>query len=101
MTIGTMARIPFGTLTSPSSRSLLRREVADGGSQWLPAVLIFGSIAAVAYADFIVSSVSLGYLYILPLGISPIFLPTHIIYPLIALCCFLHHLFFPPYPTSL
>jgi sigma-B regulation protein RsbU (phosphoserine phosphatase) len=94
-----MAGIRFGTLTSPSSRSLLRREVADGGPQWLPAVLIFGSIAAVAYADFIVSSVSLGYLYILPLGISAMFLRTQISYALIAVCVFLHDLFGPPYPS--
>jgi len=99
MTIGTMAGIQFGTPTPPSSRSLLRREVAAGGPQWLPAALIFGSIAAVAYADFIVSSVSLGYLYILPLGISAMFLRTQISYALIAVCVFLHDLFGPPYPS--
>ena len=99
MTMGAMAGIRFGTLTSPSSRSLLRREVADAGPQWLPALLIFGSIAAVAYADFIVSSVSLGYLYILPLGISAMFLRTPISYALIAVCVFLHDLFGPPYPS--
>jgi serine phosphatase RsbU (regulator of sigma subunit) len=101
MTIGAIAGIRFGTRTSPSSRSLLRREVADGGSQWLPAVLIFGSIAAVAYADFIVSSVSLGYLYILPLGISAMFLRSQISYALIAVCVFFHDLFGPPYPSPL
>jgi len=63
-------------------------------------VLIFGSIAAVAYADFIVSSVSLGYLYILPLGISAMFLRTRISYALIAVCVFFHDLFGPPYPSS-
>jgi len=99
MTIGTMAEIQFGTPASPSSRSLLRREVAAGGPQWLPAVLIFGSIAAVAYADFIVSSVSLGYLYILPLGISAMFLRTQISYALIAVCVFFHDLLGPPYPS--
>jgi serine phosphatase RsbU (regulator of sigma subunit) len=99
MTTGAMAGIRFGTLTSPSSRSLWRREVADAGRQWLPTLLIFGSIAAVAYADFIVSSVSLGYLYILPLGISAMFLRTPISYALIAVCVFLHDLFGPPYPS--
>src|ERR1700686_3838596 len=99
MTMGTMAGTQFETLTSLSSRSLLRREVAAGGPQWLPAVLIFGSIAAVAYADFIVSSVSLGYLYILPLGISAMFLRSQISYGLIAVCVFLHDLFGPPYPS--
>jgi hypothetical protein len=101
ITIEVRAGIQPGILTSLSSRSLLRREVAAGGPQWLPAVLIFGSIAAVAYADFIVSSVSLGYLYILPLGISAMFLRTQISYALIAVCVFLHDLFGPPYPSSL
>src|SRR6202051_1854672 len=96
---GVMEEIQPGTLTSLSSRSLLRREVAAGGPQWLPAVLIFGSIAAVAYADFIVSSVSLGYLYILPLGISAMFLRSQISYALIAVCVFFHDLFGPPYPS--
>jgi sigma-B regulation protein RsbU (phosphoserine phosphatase) len=64
-------------------------------------MLIFGSIAAVAYADFIVSSVSLGYLYILPLGISAMFLRTRISYALIAVCVFFHDLFGPPYPSPL
>ena len=91
--------IELGTLASLSSRSLLRREVAAGDPQWLPAVFVFGSIAAVAYADFIVSSVSLGYLYILPLGISAIFLRTQISYALIAVCVFFHDLFGPPYPS--
>src|SRR5579864_816108 len=94
-----MADIQAEFLTSFSSRSLLRREVAAGGPQWLPAALIFGSIAAVAYADFIVSSVSLGYLYILPLGISAMFLRTRISYALIAVCLFFHDLFGPPYPS--
>jgi serine phosphatase RsbU (regulator of sigma subunit) len=94
-----MAGLPPGTLTSRSSRSLLRKEVAAGGPQWLPGVLVFGSIAAVAYADFIVTSISLGYLYILPLGISAMFLRSQISYGLIAICVFLHDLFGPPYPS--
>jgi serine phosphatase RsbU (regulator of sigma subunit) len=91
--------LDFKTLSSLSSRSLLRREVAAGGPQWLPAVLIFGSIAAVAYADSVVSSVSLGYLYILPLGISAMFLRSQISYALIAVCVFLHDIFGPLYPS--
>jgi serine phosphatase RsbU (regulator of sigma subunit) len=94
-----MAGMPPGTLTSRSSRALLRGEVAADGPQWLPAVLVFGSIAAVAYADFIVTSISLGYLYILPLGISAMFLRSQISYGLIAVCVFLHDLFGPPYPS--
>src|ERR1019366_5913538 len=76
--------IQSGTLTSLSSRSLLRREVAAGRPRWPTTMLIFGPVAAVAYADFIASSVSLGYLYILPLGISAMFLRTQISYALIA-----------------
>jgi len=94
-----MAGIQPAPLTSLFSRSLLRRDVAASGPQWLPAILIFGSIAAVAYADFVVSSVSLGYLYILPLGISAMFLRTRIGYALVAVCVFLHDLFGPPYPS--
>jgi serine phosphatase RsbU (regulator of sigma subunit) len=99
LTIGLMAGIRPAPRTSLFSRSLLRRDVAAGGPQWLPAILIFGSIAAVAYADFVVSSVSLGYLYILPLGISAMFLRTRIGYALVAVCVFLHDLFGPPYPS--
>jgi hypothetical protein len=99
-TIGVRAEVPSGTLASLSSLSFLRREVAASGPQWLPAVLIFGSIAAVAYADFIVFSVSLGYLYILPLGIGAMFLRSQISYALIVVCVFLHDLFGPPYPST-
>ncbi len=88
-----------GTRSSLPSRSLLRGDVAAAGPQWLPAVLVFGSIAAVAYADFVVTSISLGYLYILPLGISAMFLRSQISYGLIAVCVFLHDLFGPPYPS--
>jgi sigma-B regulation protein RsbU (phosphoserine phosphatase) len=94
-----IAEIQPGIRPSLPSRSLLRGEVAADGPQWLPAVLVFGSIAAVAYADFIVTSISLGYLYILPLGISAMFLRSQISYGLIAVCVFLHDLFGPPYPS--
>jgi serine phosphatase RsbU (regulator of sigma subunit) len=96
--IEVMAKMRSGTRPPLSSRSLLR-EIAAGGPQWLPALLVFGSIAAVAYADFIVTSISLGYLYILPLGISAMFLRGQISYGLIAVCVFLHDLFGVPYPS--
>ncbi len=99
MTMGTVAGIQTETLTSLSSGSFLRRDVIATGAQWLPATLILASIAAVAYADFIVSTVSLGYLYILPLGISAMFLRTRISYALIAICVFLHDFFGPPYSS--
>lgn len=98
--IEAMAGTPPGTLTPLPSRSLLRREVAVAGTQWLPIVLVLGSIGAVAYADFIVTGVSLGYLYIFPLGISAMFLRSQISYGLIVVCVFLHDLFGPPYPSQ-
>jgi serine phosphatase RsbU (regulator of sigma subunit) len=94
-----IAEMQPGTRPSLPSRSLLRREVAAGGPQCLPALLVFGSIAAVPYADFIVTSISLGYLYILPLGISAMFLRSQISYGLIAVCVFLHDLFGVPYSS--
>lgn len=96
---GVMAELQPRTLSPLSARSLLRTEVAAGGLPWLPAAVILGSIAAVAYADFIVSSVSLGYLYILPLGISAMFLRPRMSYGLIVVCVFLHDLFGPHYPS--
>jgi serine phosphatase RsbU (regulator of sigma subunit) len=95
-----MERVKPGFRPSLSSRSFLRRDVAAGGRQWLPMVLVLGSIAAVAYADFIVTSISLGYLYILPLGISAMFLRTAVSYSLIAVCVFFHDWFGVPYPST-
>lgn len=88
-----------GTLTSISPRSLLR-DVTIGGPQWLLAVLVFASIAGVAYTDSLVSSISLGYLYFLPLGISAMFLRSKISYGLIVVCVFLHDLFGASYPSG-
>jgi len=73
--------------------------VTIGGPQWLLAVLVFVSIAGVAYTDSIVSSISLGYLYFLPLGISAMFLRSKISYGLIVVCVFLHDLFGASYPS--
>jgi len=92
--------VQTGILASLSSRSLLRGDVAADGFQWLPAALVFGSIGAVAYADFMVTSVSLGYLYFLSLGISAMFLRSQISYGLVVVCVFLHDLFGPPYPSA-
>jgi len=92
--------VQTGILASLSSRSLLRGDVAADGFQWLPAALVFGSIGAVAYADFMVTSLSLGYLYFLSLGISAMFLRSQISYGLVVVCVFLHDLFGPPYPSA-
>src|SRR5229473_6091128 len=71
--------------------SLLRKDVALSGATWLPLVLILGAIAAVAYADHLVVSISLLYLYILPLGVGAIFLRSKISYGLIAVCILFHY----------
>jgi serine phosphatase RsbU (regulator of sigma subunit) len=76
---------------------LLRPDVGSAGPKWLPLVLVGGSIAAVAYADYVAVSISLGYLYILPLGFGAMFLRSELSYGLILVCTFLHDLFAPPY----
>ena len=70
--------------------SLLRKEVALSGAAWLPLVLVLGAFGAVAYADHLVVSISLVYLYILPLGVGAIFLRGKISYSLIAVCILFH-----------
>src|ERR1700737_968273 len=79
---GLRERIPF--------LSLLRKDGASNGPAWLPLVLVLGAIGAVAYADHLVVSISLTYLYILPLSIGAIFLRRKISYSLIAVCILLH-----------
>src|SRR6202521_4249725 len=70
--------------------SLLRRDVALNGPAWLPLVLVLGAISAVAYADHLVVSISLVYLYILPLAVGAIFLRKGVSYSLIVICILLH-----------
>jgi serine phosphatase RsbU (regulator of sigma subunit) len=77
----------------------LREDGASDGANWLPLVLVFGSIAGVAYADFVAVTISLGYLYVLPLGISAMFLHKNISYSLTVICVFLHDLLGPPYAS--
>jgi serine phosphatase RsbU (regulator of sigma subunit) len=97
--VGVIVEMQAGTSGSLSLRPPLRGDVATVGPQWLPAALVFGSIGAVAYADSIATSVSLGYLYFLPLGISAIVLRRQISYGLVVVCVFLHDLFGPSYPS--
>jgi sigma-B regulation protein RsbU (phosphoserine phosphatase) len=54
-----------------------------------------GAISAVAYADHLVVSISLVYLYILPLGVGAIFLRRGISYSLIAVCILFHDYYSP------
>ena len=79
--------------------SLFREDVGPGVRKWLPLAFVLGSIAIVAYADGIASSVPLGYLYVLPLGIGAMFLRSEISYGLIAICAVLHDLLRPDYLT--
>src|SRR6266478_4266891 len=70
--------------------SLLRKDVASNGPAWLPLVLVLGAIGAVAYADHLVVSISLVYLYILPLAVGAIFLRQEVSYSLIVICILIH-----------
>src|SRR5438128_9643267 len=71
-------------------RFLLRKDVASNGPAWLPIALVLGAISAVAYADHLVVSISLVYLYILPLAVGAIFLRKEVSYSLIVICILLH-----------
>src|SRR5882672_6266896 len=74
---------------------LLRKDVASNGPAWLPLILVLGAVGAVAYADHLIVSVSLVYLYILPLGVGAIFLRKEISYGLIAVCILFHDYYSP------
>jgi sigma-B regulation protein RsbU (phosphoserine phosphatase) len=75
--------------------SLLRKDMASSGTTWLPLVLVVGAIAAVAYADHVTVSISLAYLYVLPLGVGAIFLRREFSYFLIVACVLLHDYYSP------
>src|ERR1700730_8029457 len=68
---------------------LLRKDVELNGPTWLPVELVLGAIAAVAYADHVVS-ISLVYLYILPLGLLAISLRRSSSCCVIVACVLLH-----------
>jgi serine phosphatase RsbU (regulator of sigma subunit) len=73
--------------------SLLRKDWACNGPTWLPLVLALAAIAGVAYADHLVVSLSLVYLYTLPLTVGAIFLRKEISYGLIVACIVFHYFF--------
>jgi sigma-B regulation protein RsbU (phosphoserine phosphatase) len=73
----------------------LRKDVASIGPTWLPVALVLGAIAAVAYVDHLVLSISLVYLYIFPLGISAILLRKEVSYSLIPACILIHDYWSP------
>ena len=74
---------------------VLRKDVASSGPAWLPLVLVLGAFGAVAYADRMVVSVSLVYLYLLPLAVGAIFLRREFSYSLIAVCIVFHDYYSP------
>jgi len=73
----------------------LRKDVASIGPAWFPVALVLGAIAAVAYVDHLVVSISLVYLYIFPLGISAILLRKELTYSLIPVCILVHDYWSP------
>src|SRR6267142_2303343 len=72
--------------------SLLRQDLTDRPI-WLQLVLVVTAIAGVAYADHLVVSLSLVYLYTLPLTIGAVFLRKEISYALIMACILFHYFF--------
>lgn len=76
-------------------RSLLRKETALERSTWLPLALVLGAVGAVGYADHLVLSISLVYLYILPLAVGAIFLGKKLSYGLIVVCVLFHDYYSP------
>jgi serine phosphatase RsbU (regulator of sigma subunit) len=73
--------------------SLLRNDVASNRPAWLPLALVLVAIAGVAYADHLVVSLSLVYLYTLPLTVGAIFLRKEFSYGLIVACILFHYFF--------
>ena len=75
--------------------SVLRKDVALSGPAWLPLSLVLGAVGAVAYADHFVASISLVYLYLLPIVLGAIFLREEISYSLIVVCVLFHDYYSP------
>ncbi len=75
--------------------SVLRKDVALSGPAWLPLSLVLGAVSAVAYADHFVASISLVYLYLLPIVLGAIFLREEISYSLIVVCVLFHDYYSP------
>ena len=63
--------------------------------------VVFSAIAAVGYTDWIVTDVSLGYLYVLPIALSALVNPPPITITLAVAGTILQDLFFGPAPETL
>ncbi len=81
-------KVTFG-MSSDESSSL------ESHTQLLSLLAVLAGIAAVAYADFLVVSISLGYLYVLPLSLSGLTQRLRVTLALAAICVFLHDLLGP------
>jgi len=73
--------------------SVLRKGIASNRPAWLPLALVLSAIAGVAYTDHLIASLSLVYLYTLPLTVGAIFLRKEISYGLIVACILFHYFF--------
>jgi serine phosphatase RsbU (regulator of sigma subunit) len=73
--------------------SLLREDLASNEPTWMPLIMVLAAIAGVAYVDHLVVSLSLVYLYTLPLTVGAIFLRKEISYGLIVACILFHYFF--------
>jgi serine phosphatase RsbU (regulator of sigma subunit) len=76
-------------------RSLLRKDAALRGAAWLPLALVLGAVSAVAYADHLIVSISLVYLYTFPIAVAAIFLRKKVSYSLIVFCVLFHDYYSP------
>lgn len=82
-----------GVREKVSLLSRLRKDAASRGPTSLPLALTLAAIGIVAYADHLVVSLSLVYLYTLPLTVGAIFLRKEISYGLIVACILFHYFF--------
>lgn len=73
--------------------SVLQKDAASHRPAWMPLVAVLAAIAGVAYADHAVVSLSLVYLYTLPLTVGAIFLRKEVSYGLIVACILFHYFF--------
>lgn len=74
-------------------------EAKETEVDWLLTVAVVGAIAAVAYADSLVETISLGYLYVLPLSLSAMVHRLRTTMLLLVVCVLLHDWLGPFEPT--
>ncbi len=81
------------------SHSSLQQSGQEAGNKryvdWLLSLAVLAGIAAVAYADHVVVTISLGYLYLLPLALSAMVHRRRVTMLLVVFCVALHDWFGP------